>query len=528
MTPAVSDSPRRSGLTAVLALFATFAVGAMTNCGMRHLDPSDPILNRDWLDRRTGQIAQQVPGVPLRITGPDGVFDTRDDQIVRWALGDVDLVVRAGPSPSPGGTLPPVGVAPTTTPARTGFGSEVDFTVYAVDGWRANPFDGSVAAPSLEGNPIVVLAFADFDGDGWVGPTVKDQNEEDTEIEESELAPVAMQVVTMSGGVAQGRLRILAAGPPQEPLTVVISALAYTGKTDPGTGEDDTGVLGGNVPTGPLVSTAVPFPPPTEVYDVVQGRRPEPPTAHRPLALEIRPEYPTFPLGVDWSIVYSIPTDGSRPSIDVASVTSSTASRLGLVRPAALPSHETSTMRAIRPGLSGTQQLVAMEIVDTLHVPDDGADDTVSVRVAPLDVLGNVAALPTGADVAVSTTGPVRIVSPDLDGDPFYETLFVPDASGVELVLDDSGGVFDDPLEAALVIEGDIGASIIAIVLPDPDVDDSGSVDQADLLAVESARGMERGESGFDSALDVNGSGDVDDEDALLVEEAIGASLIAP
>jgi len=169
-----------------------------------------------------------------------------------------------------------------------------------------------------------------------------------------------------------------------------------------------------------------------------------------------------------------------------------------------------------------------MEIVDTLHVPDDGANDMVSVRVAPLDVLGNVAALPTGADVAVSTTGPVRIVSPDLDGDPFYETLFVPDAAGVELVLDDSGGVFDDPLEAALVIEGDVGASIIAIVLPDPDVDDSGSVDQADLLAVESARGMERGESGFDSALDVNGSGDVDQEDALLVEEAIGASLIAP
>jgi len=101
-------------------------------------------------------------------------------------------------------------------------------------------------------------------------------------------------------------------------------------------------------------------------------------------------------------------------------------------------------------------------------------------------------------------------------------------AQGTILRLGDPGGVFDDPLSDTLIIDSPIGGAIIDLVLPDPDVDDSGVVDGNDLAQVKAARGLEHGELLYQPRLDVNGDGRIDAKDELLVSSLQGLVVTTP
>ncbi|HEB90251.1 MAG TPA: hypothetical protein ENI85_11825, partial [Deltaproteobacteria bacterium] len=147
------------------------------HCAPRYYSPWDRLLHRDWVDPMTNEISLALPGRPLIHAGPDGEFGTTDDLIDAARLGDLDLVLRTGstdpadPIPDPTLSLsPPI----FSTPSANGVGTELAFVVSAVDGTQPDPLDAPVQSESIEGNPMLVLAFADLDADGRIGPTLED------------------------------------------------------------------------------------------------------------------------------------------------------------------------------------------------------------------------------------------------------------------------------------------------------------------------------------------------------------------
>jgi hypothetical protein len=168
------------------------------------------------------------------------------------------------------------------------------------------------------------------------------------------------------------------------------------------------------------------------------------------------------------------------------------------------------------------------EIAERITVPDDGPASEVDIRVVPLDRLGNITDLFEPEIVTLTTGGVVEILFPDTDADPYRETVLLSGAQGTTLRLGDPGGVFDDPLSDVLIIDSPIGGAIIDLVLPDPDVDDSGVVDGTDLAQVKAARGFEHGELFYLPRLDVNGDGRIDQKDELIVANLQGLEVATP
>ena len=184
--------------------------------------------------------------------------------------------------------------------------------------------------------------------------------------------------------------------------------------------------------------------------------------------------------------------------------------------------------RPLRPGLDQAGTRNVYEILTRLFVPDDGAGTPTELRVLPLDRLGNVADLSAPVAVTVTTSGPVHIVSPDTDADPHVETLVVADSRGAALFVDDGGGVFDDLNSDLLVVDDGIALVAIDVALPDPDVDNSGLVDSADLWAVASRDGQKLGDVEFDATFDLTGDGQIDDLDVAVVDAHLGTVVLIP
>jgi hypothetical protein len=506
----------------LMPIMLASAVGTMaTQCLPRLHAPSDPMLNGDWREWEGARVIAVAPGVPVIGSGPDGRLGTPDDWTVPGVVGDLDIVLRAGTTElsSP---IPP-SARLKAEPATAGMGNEIDFSVVAVDGQRANPLDEVVVSPSFGRNPVIVLGFADLDGDGWIGPTLRDQNALDVEVEESELTPVAMQLADLTGTGAKGRLRLLAAGPPGNPLKIALTAISYTGSPQ-------MGRFGGVVPLGPAVSTALPYPVPATPDGVIDAgpAGPEAPTATRPLGLELDPAWPVGPVGMGSQDAHLIAVDGSRPSIDVVTSQSREAARFGFVRSALHPDYQSLDRRTVRPGFDERFRPHPYEVLDELGVADDGRDSVDVIHVVPLDALGNITKPGLLSVVTVTTRGGLRIVSPDADGDPTREMVVVGSPYGARIVIDDAGDAGDDPLKAGLVVDSRLGASSLPVWLPDADVDDSGRVDAADELALMAAMKTERGDAGFEPRFDVDRNGRVDRNDLVWVRQQRGASVAVP
>ena len=301
-------------LVAVITLMpaATFAVSA--------------VFNGDPINPSTGLPYEILPGFPLVLPGSDGLIGTADDIIDTSITGDIDMVVRSG-SPHAGDAIPPptaqgghtalpLGIAGSTA----GGGTEIPFSVFLSDGVvsASAPSGHLLAAHDMDGIPVIVTAFADLDGDGFIGPTNQDAaGATDNRFEIEELKQVGRAVALFSGGVARGAVAIHAGRPAsQGGLTVVLTAMTLTGPFDPN-------FFGGSIPSGPAIATALPFFPQRDLAKLIRDRAvPVGPTT----TLQQVIDFVMLPVP-GATAPFALPTDGSAPTIDAAVVNSQPAVR---------------------------------------------------------------------------------------------------------------------------------------------------------------------------------------------------------
>lgn len=483
----------------------------------------DPIFAGDPIDPDTQRAAEIVPGAPWVRAGADGRLGTPDDEILGDVIGDVDLVLRTGildfvgsiPDPTASrGTVPDAVAEPSAT------GVPVDFVVTASDGDPSLPYGTPIAPPSFDGLPIIVAAFGDLDGDGYVGITHLDGDRSDAFVEAAELVPIGRRLVLASGGRASGRLFVQAGGPTGAEISVALTAAAYVGPRDPA-------FFNGVIPDGPAVMTGLPFLPDLAPDAVIDGA----PRSAQPtdlIGIEIEPGFAPDPGDARVGEAFTIAADGSAPTVDLARSHSGRFSRFGIATYPQPALHVRPALRPLRLGLDDAGRPAPYRIPYRLFLADDGPASRSRVRVVPLDRLGNVADLPSPQFVTISSVGPVSIVSPDLDGLPDTETFVVSDARGVDVVLDDTGGRYDGPNDAVLLVEGGGSLYRIAVHLPDPDVDDSGRVDSADLKIIKKSKKLREDKPGFDPNRDLDGDGRVRKEDEAAVEAALGQAVFVP
>lgn len=508
---------------ALAALLLSTGLGA-ARCDELFPDPAQPLLYLDWLV--AGEVAEIVPGAPLQLPGPDLELGTADDVFPRDRIGDVDLVIRSGrtttgaafPAPNAPGTEPDVAVAPLSG------GTPIDFVV-APSTWALLPDLGiPTVSPNLVGVPIVVAAFPDLDGDGYVGITSLDGDPLDVALEQAELVPVAQTLVVSDGGEAAGQLFPSAGGPAGAPLRLLLTAAAWVGVLDPA-------FQNGVVADGPLQSTRLPFHPESDPAQVLEGGAggPSPAVPNGALGAEIKPAFDPDPAHPLLGESFSLPTDGSEPTTDLATARSGSVSRIGLARLPDLASFDDLPSRPLRPGLDAQGGRIVLEVLQRLPLEDDGPASQALLQVVPVDLLGNVADVSQPRMVALRVEGPLAITSPDSDADPSQEVIFIVDAAGVEILVDDLGSAFDGPNRGVVHLQDDQGGvSRTPVFLPDPDVDDSGQVGPADVATVEASSGLRDGDPGFDPDLDLTGDGRIGDDDVAVVEAAQGQLVAIP
>lgn len=415
------------------------AVGALVGLGVAlgasgaGAQEEDPLFAGDARDPGTGEVVELLPGVAWLRPGPDGKLGTGDDELVPGVVGDVDLVVRAGlgelgesiPAPAPDRGSVFVGQA-----GPFGTGEAIAFVVGVSDGSTPPAWGQRIVSPALEGAPVLVMAFGDLDGDGWIGVTERDGDAGDTEREEAELDPVGRRFARFAGGEARGVLHVGVGGPAGARLRVVLAAAAYAGPSD-------AGFFGGVVPVGPAVLTALPFWPRTDPERVVQGELPAPADPDALVGVEIASEFTPKPSVGVYGEAFTRATDGSEASVDVAWVASGAWTGFGVARPAAPDAAPAAG--ALRPGLDAAGARLVWELRNGLALTESAG--VRALWVVPVDGLGNVADLPEPMQVEARATGGLVLVSPDTDGDPARERFEVADARGRRIEVSGLGGV---------------------------------------------------------------------------------------
>jgi hypothetical protein len=505
------------------ALAAIACLGAEPRCATIYDDPDDPMLHWDVADPDTFELLELPPGAPWIRPGPDGELGTDDDDIWDFIRPDVDLVVRTGIGSFSGPVPPPTGAGtpPTAVAEPFGEGTPILFVVAATDG---NPLGGvgsPVAPPSLVDVPVLLIAFADLDGDGAIGITLLDGDPLDVSLEEAELEPVGRRLVLASGGRASGEIFVSSGGPPGAEPIVMVGAVAYAGPFDPGH-------FGGEVPNGPMVMTQLPFLPETDPVEVIDGNLPRPADPMGLAGVEVKNALEPDPTVPAIGESFTIPVDGSAPSIDTARAQSGAFARFGLAAEPEAATYRNLPSRPLRPGLDSAGGRAAFEILQHAFLADDGGTSGRSLRVVALDRLGNVTTPPGASAVTVLAEPPVRITAPDTDGDFSSEELDLADARGAVITIDDDGGVFDGADRGGLLVEFGAALFQLDVWLPDPDVDDSGTVDAADANLVRSLDRLRVGDPGYDFRADLTGDGRIDDDDVDAVEAENGRNVAVP
>jgi hypothetical protein len=481
------------------------------------------MLHGDATDPATGAFLEIPAGAPAILAGPDGDVGTGDDVVLGRVRGDVDLVVRSG-FQSFGAVFPAAkipGTAPIAVAEPFGGGMPILFVVGASDGRHGPAAGNPVDPPSLAGVSILAVAFGDLDGDGVVGVTELDGDPLDLELEEAELVPIGRRFASSAGGRAAGQLPVAAGGPTGAEVLVAVGAAAYAGPFDPQH-------FGGVVPDGPLVMTLLPFQPRTLPDDVLDGNLPGAADPNALTGVQVEPAYVPEPARPGVRERFSILLAAAHPSLDLARAHSGSFARFGLVRVPDPATYRALPGRPLRPGLDGGGARAVYEVLQQLFVADDGEATRTPLRVVPLDRLGNITDLGGSVSVTLRAEGGVAIASPDTDGDPHTETLSVPNARGVPVMVDDGlPGSFDDG-DGALFVESSEGLLRLDVFLPDPDVDDSGSVDTDDLALIEARRNARLGDDLYDPRFDLSGDGRIRDEDVALADAHLGEDVDVP
>ena len=404
-----------------------------------------PIFDNDPVDSSTGRPYPILPGTPLILPQPDGKYDP--PIVDRSTTGDVDLVVRAG-TVMIGPSIPPPATSPRTAVAGSPAlvpGSGIPFTVAVSDGSSATATGHPLLGPEMDGIPVLVLAFADFDGDGVIGPTSADDDgvaDDARELQESDYL-IGRQVSLFHNGVAQGTLYIWKGAPASAGgLRVVLTAIAYVGSFSPS-------FFFGSVPDGPPVATRMPFFPRYDPDRVVEanGRGGPAEPAHR-LGIELEPAFEPPVDDPDLGTPFALPTDGSSPTIDRVAVAGGPMSRLRCVRPSSAAGFPVGAAVPLYRGAAGA----LYEDLTSVDVPDNGRGTAIPVRLVPVDAFDNVTDPPAGAQATLIAGPGLVIAEPDTDGDPTRETVPIGGADGVDVALDDTGGMGDSGTASTLTV----------------------------------------------------------------------------
>lgn len=397
------------------------------------------VLNGDPIDPGTGLAYPILPGLPLLLPGPDGDFATADDIIDTQITGDTDIVVRVG-TLGPG-AIPPPAAAPGGAGVATlnagggssGVGAEIPFTVLLSDGSGTPPYGNVVTAADLDFRGVTVYAFADLDGDGFVGPTNIDGSADNALERQEATGYVGRQVGQFSAGLHSGSLGIQLAAPASiGGLMVSLSAGAYTG-IDPSVHFSD----------GPFIQTLWPYFPPLDPARVVGNGSAAPPDPNAPSELKFDPERNYLP-APDHPILgtpFAIPVDGSEPTTDQFVVYSGPASTARFAADIAAGDFRSISRVRLRPAPSsdGSTRVLVMPL-EAISIAADAGTTRRSVRLLAVDLFGNVADPPAGGfSVDLVTSTGVKIVSPDSDADTSRETIVLVSAAGATVTIDDDG-----------------------------------------------------------------------------------------
>jgi hypothetical protein len=483
---------RERAVVAVVATCLALA-GSPARAGVFDGDPIDP---------DTGEPRVLLPGVALIHPGPDEKYDGDEDVFDASFAGDVDLVLRSGGVNVGAGFPPPaagVASAPAVVAGGTSLGgTEVAFDVVASDGAASPPGGHPLLDPELDGRGALVFAYADLDGDGFIGPTNAD-GASDLEVERQEvLTPVGRQVAVFLAGIASGGLGVSLAAPASSGgLALVLVAGATTGAVPP-LYED-----------GPWIATMLPFMPSTDPRRILGGnsRSPDPDyLADVELEMDSNRHWVPTPGHPVIGTPLAIPLDGSSATVDLARAEAGTAvsAALGVaIDPATFVAVPGKRLLPARDP-TGTAR-VLVDATTPLVLPDDGPGHAATVLVFAADLLGNPADPAAPLDVALEVGPSLRIASPDGDGDPARETIALASAASAAITLDDVGVANDSPaLDRLIAVVG--GAPTAAL-----DVQVGGGVPlpgwsstRAVLrLGADPARAMLRGSGAFDAGASV-------------------------
>jgi hypothetical protein len=389
-----------------------FAVASASVVAPSAAIAASAVFNGDPVDSVNGAPFEILPGQPLVRPGADGRFGTADDVVDTAIVGDIDLVVRLGAVPG-GGTIPDPspsrGAVPLATAGLRGAGTPIPFTVYLSDGAvsPSRPYGNLLAAADMNGLPALVLVFADRNGDRMIGPLGRDGAADVRAL--AELEPVGREVAIFTDGVATGSVVVTVGSPPSAGgVELVASAFALTGATDPA-------FFKGFVPTGPAITTALPFFPdrdPARIFSADIG----PLQPSGTLNPELHPAGLPAP-GIGLSL--ALPTDGSSPTVDVAKAVAGPAVCARLVE-------KKRGKRGIAPE------------PPFLTLGTSGSAARGKLVLVAVDRLGNPTDVATPLTARVVVDGPLGI-APDRDHAPASESIAVTKTRGVAVSLRPSG-----------------------------------------------------------------------------------------
>ncbi len=379
------------GTTALRAvLLAALALGpAVAAQALSAVFAGDPV------DSQSGLPYELLPGQPHVSAGVDGRIGTADDVIDRALTGDIDLVVRLGDIPADGIPAPashrgaslPSGVA-----GAPGVGTPIPFHVFLSDGATSpeQPYGNRLAAADMNGLPVVVLLFADLNGDGDIGPTGAALPRAAGALHE--LEPVGREVALFSNGVASGTVAVTAGAPRDRGgLRVVATAIALTGSYD-------ANFFAGFVPNGPAISTALPFLAERDLSKVFS-----PDIGALAIGGTLNPDPHAAGLPDPAVLDLTVPTDGSSPTVDTARVMAGrpVCARLFDYTPSLVPMPPEP------------EQLI---------LGSSGLPSVRRMRLLAVDRLGNPSTSEEPLRVDLIAEGPLSVV-PDRDGMPAVEHI---------------------------------------------------------------------------------------------------------
>lgn len=395
--------PRRRSLVALAAALAVGAPAVVIGVPST-VHAASVVFTGDPVDGG-GRPYEILPGQPLVTAGPDARLGTADDVVTPGVIGDIDVVVRLGSVPASGPIPPPAPsrhAVATATAGLRGAGVAIPFAVYLSDGLTSGsqPYGNLLAAADMAGLPVIVVLYADRDGDGFIGPRGKDPRRDVRAL--AELEPVGTEVALFdAAGRASGTIMTTVGGPASKGgVAVVATATGFTGAYDPG-------FLDGNVPTGPAITTAQPFVPerdPARIFSDVG-----PLEVDGTLNPRLRAAAIPDPQG---ALALALGAKKPGPTVDVAWAVAGPAVCARLVEPArgrGLPVEPPSL--ALGTASSAGRAKLAIVPVDRFGNPTDaGAGMTVRlVSDGPLAIAPDADHLPASEDVAVTSAKGTKV-----------------------------------------------------------------------------------------------------------------------